>query len=188
MSPAVTQAIAAAALSELVERGFAGISMEAVARRAKVGKSAIYRRWPSKTAMVVDVLAGLSVPQGEALDTGSLRGDVRALLAASRQWLLEPAIRAVLPDLHAASGRNPELARATQTYISAPRLRWARQVLQRSPAFAALPAVRAELAMDLLAAPAYWRVINERPIDDAMLDELTETIVSMVERAPSTPG
>lgn len=180
MSPAVTEAIAAAALAELVDRGFAGVSMEAVARRAKVGKSAIYRRWPSKTAMVVDVLAGLSVPQGDPPRTGDLRTDVRALLDASRRWLSDPRIQAVLPDLHAESRRSPELARATEAHVSAPRRRWAREALDRSPAFAALPGARADLVLDLLAAPAYWRTVNDRPVDDAMLDELTETIVTMV--------
>lgn len=182
MSPAVTAAIAAAALAELVDQGFARVSMEAVARRARVGKSAIYRRWSTKTAMVVDVLVGLSIPQEDPLDTGSLRGDVRALLGASREWLLEPSIRAVLPDLYAESGRNPELAKATETYVSTPRRRWARKALERSPAFSTLPGVTAELALDLLAAPMYWRLVHGRGIDDTILDELADMIVTMVER------
>lgn len=178
----MTEAITRAALAELVDCGFARVSLEAVARRAQVGKSAIYRRWPSKTAMVVDVLVGLSVPEGDPPDTGGLRGDVRALLEASRRWLLDPSIRAVLPNLHAESGRNRELAQATETYVSAPRRRWAREALERSAAFRDLPEATAELALDLLAAPTYWRVINDRSVDDATLDELVDTIVTMVER------
>lgn len=182
MSPAVTEAITAAALAELVDCGFARVSLEAVARRARVGKSAIYRRWSSKTAIVVDVLAGLSVPEPNPPNTGDLREDVHALLEASREWLLDPSIRAVLPDLYAELGRNPELARATETYVSAPRRRWAREVLERSAAFSILPGVTADLALDLLAAPMYWRLVNDRSVDDAILDELTDTIVTMVER------
>lgn len=47
LNPAVTDAIAAAAIDLLMEAGYARLTMDGVAQRANVGKSAIYRRWPS---------------------------------------------------------------------------------------------------------------------------------------------
>ena len=52
----VTDAITEAAFAELAEGGYARMSMEAVARRAGVGKAALYRRWPSKLAMVTELI------------------------------------------------------------------------------------------------------------------------------------
>ncbi len=49
----VTAAVRAAVFDELAALGYGRMSIEGVARRAKVGKPAIYRRWPSKQAMVV---------------------------------------------------------------------------------------------------------------------------------------
>jgi AcrR family transcriptional regulator len=76
-------AILEAALEGLVEVGYDRLSMDEIAARAHVGKGAIYRRWPSKAALVVeaavawrDRLAPLVAP-----DTGSLAGDFEALVA-----------------------------------------------------------------------------------------------------------
>src|ERR1700752_3473805 len=77
-------AILAAVLEGLAERGYDQMSMDDVATRARVGKAAIYRRWPSKAAVVADAIAhwrrGLGSVQPP--NTGSLRGDIDALIAA----------------------------------------------------------------------------------------------------------
>lgn len=59
LNPDTTSAIIEAALSDLAEKGFTGMSMDGVARRAGVGKSAIYRRWPSKEQMTAAILREL---------------------------------------------------------------------------------------------------------------------------------
>jgi AcrR family transcriptional regulator len=57
------------------EVGWAGLTMDIVARRARVGKAALYRRWPTKEKLIVAALAS-RVPAESVLDTGSLRGDL----------------------------------------------------------------------------------------------------------------
>jgi AcrR family transcriptional regulator len=52
-----------------------------VAKRVGAGKSALYRRWPSKQEIVLAVLAEVSVPMADVADTGTLRGDIRASVA-----------------------------------------------------------------------------------------------------------
>lgn len=176
-SPAVTDAITTAAIDELVESGYARLAIDRVARRAGVGKSAIYRRWPSKLPMVVDGLACLSIPTGPAPDTGSLRGDVRAIMQAVLDWLTDPRIRAILPDLIAESERNPELAERVAEHVTRPRLAWARTALDRACDRGELAAADVDLVLDLTIAPVFWRLTHARPVDDQYLDRLTELTI-----------
>ena len=72
-----------AALDALADEGFDGMTMDSVALRAKAGKGTMYRRWPSKAHLVVDAVIQMGqrdVDVDHLPDTGSLRGDLRALL------------------------------------------------------------------------------------------------------------
>ncbi|WP_279579481.1 TetR/AcrR family transcriptional regulator [Fodinicola feengrottensis] len=164
---------------ELVDKGVGRLSMEGVAARAGVGKSALYRRWPSKDKMVMAVLADLSVPLAEITDTGSLRGDVRATVEAVTGWITHPKFRRVLADLIAEGERHPERAAAVVDAIGGPRREHAFATLRRAIDRGELPAdVDLELAADLFAAPMYWRMIVRRgPVEDDYLDRVTEMIL-----------
>jgi AcrR family transcriptional regulator len=78
-------AIRAAILQVLAESGYAGLTMDAVASAAGVGKATIYRRWRTKSDLVADAVAELSQMSVAPPDTGSLEGDLRVLL----HWLVE---------------------------------------------------------------------------------------------------
>jgi AcrR family transcriptional regulator len=177
LDPAVTDAITAAAIAEMAESGYARLTMDRVACRAGVGKSAIYRRWPSKLEMTVDGLTRLSTIAGPVPDTGSLRGDVRAIMQAALEWLTDPRIRAVLPDLIAESDRNPVLAEAVAQHITRPRMTWARAALDRAHDRGELAADDIDLVLDLTIAPVFWRLTHARPVDDRYLDRLTELTI-----------
>jgi AcrR family transcriptional regulator len=73
--PHADQAIIDATMEVLSEQGFGGFTVDAVAARAGVGKATIYRRWSSKTRLVLDAATSV-LPELEAPDTGSLRGDL----------------------------------------------------------------------------------------------------------------
>ncbi|KAK1177667.1 TetR/AcrR family transcriptional regulator [Streptomyces sp. NBS 14/10] len=154
-----TAAIAEAVLDELAEHGYGRLSMEAVAKRAGVGKSALYRRWPSKQAMIIAVTSELSVELAEAPDTGSLRGDVLAMLGAVADWLTHPRFSRIFPDLIAEANRDPELAQALARSIGEPRRSRVTEVLDRAVRRGELPPdTDRELALDLLGALVYWHV------------------------------
>ena len=121
LRPEMTAAITEAVLDELAEQGFSRLSMEAVAKRAGVGKSALYRRWASKQDMALAVIAEFSVAKATFPDTGSLRGDMRAALDALMDWLTHPRFSRILPDLVAEMARNPELAALVESMTGGPR-------------------------------------------------------------------
>src|SRR5579871_5264860 len=70
--PDVDRRIAQAALDLFGDAGWAGFAMEAVARRAGVGKASLYLRWSSKEALLVDALS-LRMARVTDVDTGTLR-------------------------------------------------------------------------------------------------------------------
>ena len=179
---AVTDVITEAAIDLLVESGYARVTMDGVAKRADVGKSAIYRRWPSKLEMIVAGLVRLSTPIGPAPDTGSLRGDVRAVMQAAFDWLSDPRIRAVLPDLIAESDRNPVLAEAVTEHVTGPRVTWAHAALHRARDRGELAADDVDLVLDLTIAPVFWRLTHARPVDDKYLDRLTDLTMGAVQQ------
>jgi AcrR family transcriptional regulator len=81
------QAILRAALDELAETGYSGLTMDRVAKRAGTNKNAIYRRWPNRAALGLAAYRRLVVADQELPDTGELRGDVLELLrGANRLW------------------------------------------------------------------------------------------------------
>lgn len=79
----------AAAVEEYAEHGWAGYSLNAVARRAGVSKSTIYLRWPDKDALLSDSVMART-HSIEDVDTGTLRGDLEALAANLLRHYLDP--------------------------------------------------------------------------------------------------
>lgn len=182
--PALTHAITAAVMDELAEQGYVRLTMEGVARRAGVGKSALYRRWPSKVAMVTAALAVSAVPPEPLAVSGDPRQDLRALLRTSLAWLSDPRVRAVLPDLLAESQHDPLLAEATSAYISGPRRQWAAHALAEPPYRGRLTELQVSLLLDLAAAPLFWRLTHGRPVDEQTVDALVDLLVDPF---PPTP-
>lgn len=170
----VTDALTRALFAEWAATGYAALSLERVARRAGVGKAALYRRWPSKVVMVSDALTQVGLTITEVPDTGSLLGDVRAVLLSIRRVLRHPLVRRIILDLHAEVGRSPELEASIRPFQAARRER-SQALIDRAVARGELhPAVDREIASDLIGAAPYWRiaVIGGRA-DRAYVDRLT---------------
>lgn len=88
-NPAAESRILDAALEEYADRGWAGFTMDGVARRARVGKSTVYLRWQDKDALLVDAVEARTGAI-EDVDTGSLRGDLEALVGILFRHYLDP--------------------------------------------------------------------------------------------------
>ncbi len=87
---ALEQALLDAAWAELQEAGYAGLTMEAVADRAGTSRAVLYRRWRNRPELVIAAMRRhRPMLSGEVPDTGSLRGDVLALLTRVSDRLTE---------------------------------------------------------------------------------------------------
>lgn len=129
VNPAIDRELLGVTQDLLIEMGAERLTMDAVARRSGASKATIYRRWPSKTALVVAAAADLFTPPAVP-DTGDLRND---LIACGRAYLQRDARAAqVLAAVLTASRHDPELRDASKETLGAPYAGLFEQVLARA--------------------------------------------------------
>jgi AcrR family transcriptional regulator len=103
------QTVLAAAFELLSETGVGGFSVDEIARRSGIAKTTIYRHWPTREALVIDACSRISAKQ-EAPDTGSLEGDLTAILTNIAHLLETANWSSVLPSIVDTAERDPEFA------------------------------------------------------------------------------
>ena len=121
--PAVDQRVAQAAVQLYGEEGWAGFTVDAVARRAGVGKASIYLRWPNKEALLIGALAG-RVARVADIDTGSVRDDLVELARQLLASFLGDAGRAtvrLLTEVDTAPAVSGQLTELREAQILAAR-------------------------------------------------------------------
>ncbi|MDI9888963.1 TetR/AcrR family transcriptional regulator [Streptomyces sp. HNM0645] len=180
----VTEAIRAAVFEELATVGFARMSIEGIARRAGVGKTAVYRRWKSKLSLVLDLVSAFAAQGLPAPATGSLHGDVRALLEVAAHALRHPVASQVIPDLLVEAARNPEIAGTIRAALFDSQRGVAAGVVRDAVARGELPeAADADRALDLILGPLYWRLVVVRgDLPKGYLDDLAASVVAALTR------
>ncbi|MEU2158960.1 TetR/AcrR family transcriptional regulator [Streptomyces sp. NPDC019396] len=180
----VTEAIRSAVFEELATVGFARMSIEGIARRAGVGKTAVYRRWKSKLSLVLDLVSAFAAQGLPAPATGSLYGDVRALLEVASHALRHPVASQVIPDLLVESARNPEIAQAVRAALFDSQQGVAALVVRDAVARGELPeSADPDRALDLIVGPLYWRLVVVRgDLPEGYLDDLAASAVAALTR------
>ncbi|MFD5898335.1 TetR/AcrR family transcriptional regulator [Streptomyces sp. NPDC060366] len=175
----VTDAIRSAVFEELAAVGFARMSIEGIARRAGVGKTAVYRRWKSKLALVLDLVSAVAAQGLPVPATGSLYGDVRALLEVASHALRHPLASRVIPDLLVEAARHPEISEAIKAALLDGRQGIAAVVVREAVARGELPeGTDPDRALDLIAGPLYWRLVVVRgDLPAGYLDDLAAVAV-----------
>jgi AcrR family transcriptional regulator len=93
----------------LTETGLGGVSVDEVARRSGVAKTTIYRHWPTRSDLLIEACSQLGTEQ-EVPDTGSLEGDVSALLTNLAELLLTARWASVVPSVIDAAERDADVA------------------------------------------------------------------------------
>lgn len=140
------QAILQAALELLAEVGFAAMSMDAIAARAGVGKTTIYRRYASKEELVADAIESIReeivIP-----DTGNLQSDMDTLIQNAAQITLNPIGRQTVAMIISSASSNPQFAQIYWTKYLQPRRKAFAVVLERAKA---RKEIQADLDSDLI--------------------------------------
>ena len=160
--PQITDALTRTFFEEWSRVGYSALSLDAVARKAGVGKAALYRRWRSKADMARDLVSQLTVTvpgRLESGDRGSLEADLYAMGLAGRRLMRHPLVRRIMADLYASMEREPALAAALRPSEAASGKKVA-TLIDRAVARGDLPSdVDRHLATDFLIGPLYWRLV-----------------------------
>ncbi len=111
-------AVLTATLTELTEVGYAGLTIENVARRSGVHKTTIYRRWNDREALVTDAVADLAAATLPLDDTGDIDLDLRTFARGLVSWLNSTTGRAVLAVLQSDAARLPTVAASRRRFFT----------------------------------------------------------------------
>ena len=180
-SARVRAAVLAATTQALLEHGLDELSVADVAQRAGVHEVSIYRRWGTRANLALDaVLAEVRTVVPEP-DTGSLRGDVRALLYEIRELITSPLGQTLL---QLALRPDPGEYRPARDAFWAARLAVAGRVLERAESRGELqPGLDRHVAVETLVAPLSLRMLLTRePLDDAFIEAVADLVTGGIRR------
>jgi len=188
-SPEAERAILDATLELLASEGFDRLTVEGVAASAGVGKATIYRRWPSKLALVLAAVGELSAHPLPELTTGRTRDDLVNLLRHIIEALTGTIAGRILPGLVAESARSPELLGVLHDFWLS-RRGLMLEVLRQGSAQGDLPEdVDHELIADLLYGPVHYRfLISAAPVDPPLAEQLVDAVMAPWDLTPRPSG
>lgn len=175
---ALNSAIFEAVRAEIAESGYAALTMDRVAERARTSKASLYRRWPGRAALVLDA-AYDAMPGPDAVpDTGSLRLDVLTVMregARQMDGVVGRAMRGVLGE----AMLNPKVAAEVREFARGNATRMMREIVSRAVKRGECdPALVTDFTID--AGPALLRqrfIFSDGPIGDDFLVGIVDQVV-----------
>jgi AcrR family transcriptional regulator len=177
--------VLATAFDLLSESGVGGFSIDEVARRSGVAKTTIYRHWPSREALVLDAASRISA-EVAVPDTGSLEGDVTAILANLGHLLGTARWSSVVPSIVDTAERDPEFA-AVHGTIQRGHAAPLRGVIERAADRGLIPAGTdpSDMISALIGPLYYRRWFSREPIDDQFIKTIVSNVVSSSQAPPT---
>ncbi|CAN5746873.1 TetR/AcrR family transcriptional regulator [soil metagenome] len=175
---AVRTAVLRATGDLLVESGLAGVELTAVADRAGVGKSTVYRRWATVPGLVADLLVDMAETSSPRARTGTLRGDLLANARLIRRTLADPRQGRLFKAVIAAAACDPVTATALEGFYEARLVELAPVVTDGVERGEAPAGTEAADVIRYVSAPLYYRFLTttgsltvkdaERAVDAAL--------------------
>jgi AcrR family transcriptional regulator len=177
-SARVVSEVLSATLELFAEHGYAGLSVEAVAVRANVNKTTIYRRWPTKADLLGAALFSLRDEEPEAPNTGSLREDLCIVLRSFVARIETPRHRAIMHAFLLGATDPDILAIVRRMRAERPTIKHV--IFERAVKRGELPkGSDLELIASALLGPVHTRASWKRePVDDAFIRGLVNLVVS----------
>jgi len=169
----VGQAVLEATRALINEGGYSAATIEAISARSGVAKTSIYRRWPNRATLVVDLLMRIAT---EAVPVPTGRDPQRALrtemkgVAEVADQLPGQLLRALLGEAQ----RDPEVATALIDGVFHPRSDASSRAIRRAQAEGSLREdIPPLLAVDLLFGPIFYRMlVRHQPLNDAYVGQV----------------
>ncbi|MCC3766663.1 TetR/AcrR family transcriptional regulator [Streptomyces sp. UNOC14_S4] len=168
-----------AVLDILREVGYDALTMDAVAARTHASKATLYRQWRGKPELVASALRHQKPVRTSDVDTGSARGDLRALMCAADDAQMEKDA-ALMRGLSRAAHNNPDLLRALREMLIEPELAELDAVLRRA-------VDRGEIAADnpaldyvghmMVGAFVARHLVEDRHPDSAYLSRYVDAVI-----------
>lgn len=171
------RAIRDSALTLLVERGFAEVTIESIAARAGVGKATVYRRWPNKSDLIVHAFFETVAPRVHIVDTGDLRADFRRQMRLVVREMAGPNGRA-LATILACMQMDASLAEAFRTRWLVVRRAEGTLAIERGIERGELPrGTDPAFVLDALYSPLHFRLLaGHAPLTTEFSDRLVDLV------------
>ena len=179
-SARIRESILTAAFDELIAGGYAALSVEAVASRAGVNKTTVYRRWPTLDDLLVDALTNWSLEAiPPVVETGSIDTDLIAFGKELAEVLNGGVGRHVAAFVLTAGLRSDQLREATRRYFDHQAIRGiptVNQAIERGE----LPAdCDANSLLTTFRAPLFYRMVTTGdPIDEELIAQTTRVTLT----------
>jgi len=168
--PEVDRTVLVATRELLLERGYERLSIEAVARRAGVGKASIYRRWPGKAPLVLQ--AAFTTDDLPRVD--DFAGQLRALVRLAVADFVRDEARAALPGLIVEGAQEPQVL----VQVMQPELELLRAAMKKGEALGEVrPNVDPFLVLELYSGAVMLRSLRGVPLTTAFADDLFDTLL-----------
>lgn len=174
-----SRALVLEAAGELVaEAGVVGFNVEAVAKRAGVARTTIYRHWPDPNQLLFDTFSCMSMKPPPA-DTGDIRADLAAVYGHLAVAMADSEWGRMLPAMLDACFRDPSLQPLLKEFTAA-RRQPTRAVLERAVERGQLPAdVDIERLIDRIAGPIFYRfLVLQDPCSPAEVQQLVDDVLA----------
>ncbi len=169
----------AAVLDLLREVGYDALTMDAVAARTRSSKATLYRQWGGKAELVARAIRCMKPGDAAEVDTGSLRGDLLALVAREDDAAMEQN-SALLRGLAMAIHTNPDLLEALRELLVEPELSEFQRVIgravERGEVRADNPALEYMVHM-MLGAFATRALVDQLPPTQSFLKSYVDAVV-----------
>ncbi|PTQ90611.1 TetR/AcrR family transcriptional regulator [Agitococcus lubricus] len=171
-------AVHAATLTLLEERGYDAMEIPEIAERAGVNKTSIYRRWPTKSELVLDVALARMRIDVPVFDTGNFQHDLTALLKAIVTILKAPFASELLRVLM-SRGINDPTIRALNTKFWEERFSTSAQIVEKAIQRKELAiGTDARLLLEFAASPLYFRwLVLAKPVTDEDIEQIVRLVM-----------
>jgi AcrR family transcriptional regulator len=175
-------------LDLLMETGLAELTIDDISRRSGVAKTTIYRHWPNRSAIVIDACSRMTDDQDAPPDTGSLDGDLRAILTGIAGRLSTARWSSILPSIVDAAEHDPQFA-AIHSRIQRGHAAPLRAALDRAALKGEIPpaADRNAIAAALIGPLYYRRWFSREQIDAEFVEMLIGNAIAGLDRDPRNP-